>query len=111
VSGGARSRVTPPHAAMEKKWRIVTVGVSHIDSRGRSQKPPIPLGTIIARAHMYTYAAKVWDLSIVQGPVSVAPCHTLALRFATFFVAVPPGMMGSSYAASFDRYWQSLGRH
>jgi hypothetical protein len=32
--------------------------------------------TIVARTHMYmyTYAAKVWDLSIVQGPVSVAPC-------------------------------------
>jgi hypothetical protein len=27
---------------------------------------------------MYTYAAKVWDLSIVQGPFSVAPCPTLA---------------------------------
>ena len=29
----------------------------------------------------------VWDLSIIQGPVSVAPCQTLALRFATCFVA------------------------
>jgi hypothetical protein len=25
---------------------------------------------------MYTYDAKVWDLSIVQGPFSVAPCQT-----------------------------------
>jgi WD40 repeat protein len=33
---------------------------------------------------MYTYAAKFWDLSIVQGPFSVAPCLTLTLRFATF---------------------------
>jgi hypothetical protein len=39
---------------------------------------------------MYTYAAKVWALSIVQGPFSVAPCQTyvgvptLALRFAFF---------------------------
>jgi hypothetical protein len=33
---------------------------------------------------MYTYAAKDWDLSIVQGPFSVAPCRTLALRFAAF---------------------------
>jgi hypothetical protein len=26
---------------------------------------------------------KVWDLSIVQGPFSVAPCQTLTIRFAT----------------------------
>jgi hypothetical protein len=31
---------------------------------------------------MYTNAAKVCDLTIVQGPFSVAPCQTLALRFA-----------------------------
>jgi hypothetical protein len=43
------------------------------------------LYTIVARTHMqYTYAAKVWDLSIVQGPFSVAPCQTLALRYAFF---------------------------
>jgi hypothetical protein len=28
-------------------------------------------------AHMYTYDAEVWDLSIVQGPFSVAPCQAL----------------------------------
>jgi hypothetical protein len=33
---------------------------------------------------MYTHASKVWDLSIVQGPFSVAPCQTLLVRFATF---------------------------
>jgi hypothetical protein len=32
-----------------------------------SRRPPIPLDTIVARTHMYTYAAKDWDLSIVQG--------------------------------------------
>jgi hypothetical protein len=40
------------------------------------------LCTIVARTHTYTYAAKVWGLSIVQGPFSVVPCPTL--RFATF---------------------------
>jgi hypothetical protein len=25
----------------------------------------------------YTYAANVWGLSLVQGPISVAPCQTL----------------------------------
>jgi hypothetical protein len=53
-----------------------------------SRRPPIPLYTIVARTHMYTYATKVWDLFIVQGPFPVAPCQTLAkpftLRFATF---------------------------
>jgi hypothetical protein len=49
-----------------------------------SRRPPISLCTIVARTHMYTYAAKVWDVSIVQGPFSVAPCQTLTLRFATF---------------------------
>jgi hypothetical protein len=41
----------------------------------------IPLDTIVARTHMYTYAAKVWDLSIDQGPFSLCraarfPSHT-----------------------------------
>jgi hypothetical protein len=49
-----------------------------------SRRPPESLDTIVARTHMYTYDAKVWDLSIVQGPFSVAPCQTVALRFATF---------------------------
>jgi hypothetical protein len=41
---------------------------------------------------MYTHAANVWDLSIVQGPLfSVAPCQTLALRFATSTRTVPLG--------------------
>jgi hypothetical protein len=30
-----------------------------------SRRPPISLYTIVARTHMYTYAAKVWNLSIV----------------------------------------------
>jgi hypothetical protein len=42
------------------------------------------------RAGGYTYDVGVWDVSIIQGPFSVAPCHPLqvvqlvALRFATF---------------------------
>jgi hypothetical protein len=42
-----------------------------------SRRPPIPLYTIVPRTHMYTYDATVWDLSIVQGPFSVAPRQTL----------------------------------
>ena len=39
-----------------------------------SRRPPISLCTIVPRTHMYTYAPRVWALSIVQGPFSVAPC-------------------------------------
>jgi hypothetical protein len=49
-----------------------------------TRRPPISISTIVARTEGYTHAAKVWDLSIVQGPFSVAPCQTLTLRFATF---------------------------
>jgi hypothetical protein len=55
-----------------------------------SRRPPISLSMIVARTHMYTNDAKVWNLSIVQGPFSVAPCHALALRFATFHRCNPP---------------------
>jgi hypothetical protein len=54
-------------------WEIAHAAVS--------RRPPISHDTIVARTHMYTYTAKVWELSIVQGPFSVAPCQ---LRFATF---------------------------
>jgi hypothetical protein len=49
-----------------------------------SPRPPNPSYTIVTRTEGYTCDAKVWDLSIVQGPFSVAPCQTVALRFATF---------------------------
>ena len=49
-----------------------------------SRRPPIPLTRIVAHTEGYTHAAKVWDLSIVQGPFSVAPCQTLIVRFVTF---------------------------
>jgi hypothetical protein len=40
-----------------------------------SRRPPISLYTIVARTEGYTYAAKVWALTLVQGPFSVAPCQ------------------------------------
>jgi hypothetical protein len=57
-----------------------------IRSRAVSRRPPISLSRIVART--YTHDAKVWDLSIAQGPVSVAPCQTLMSRFATVCIAV-----------------------
>jgi hypothetical protein len=48
-----------------------------------SRRPPISLYTVVARTHMYTYDARVWDLSIVQGPFSVAPCKAPCVTIAT----------------------------
>jgi hypothetical protein len=37
-----------------------------------TRRPPISLYPVVLRTGGYTYAAKVWDLSIMQGPFSVA---------------------------------------
>jgi hypothetical protein len=42
-----------------------------------SRRPPISLDTIVTRTEGNTYDVTVWDLSLVQGPFSVAPCQTL----------------------------------
>jgi hypothetical protein len=41
-----------------------------------SRRPPISLHTIVPRTGGYAHDVGVWDLSIVQGPFSVAPCQT-----------------------------------
>jgi hypothetical protein len=46
-----------------------------------SPRPPISLSMVVARTEGYTYAAIVWDLSLVQRPFSAAPCRTLALTY------------------------------
>jgi hypothetical protein len=53
---------------------------------GRSpfRDPSISLPRIVARAEDYTYAASAWDLSLVQGALSLAPCQILPVRFATW---------------------------
>jgi hypothetical protein len=67
-----------------------------------SRRPPISLYTIAARPRMYTYAVGVWDLSIVQGPFSVAPCQTFAtirnfpiavVRVRGWIVALEPTLL------------------
>jgi hypothetical protein len=56
--------------------------------------------TSVARTHMYAYAAKVWDLCIVQGPFSVAPCQTLAnIPIRDVFVAVRQAAANGAAAA------------
>jgi hypothetical protein len=37
-----------------------------------SRRPPVSLDTSVACTKGYTHAAQVWDMSIVQGPFSVA---------------------------------------
>jgi hypothetical protein len=47
-------------------------------SRGRFATPAdFPLHDGTTPYPGYTYGVGVWDLSIVQGPFSVAPCQTL----------------------------------
>jgi hypothetical protein len=41
-----------------------------------TRRPPISLYMMVPRTGGYTYDVGVWDLSIVQGPFSVAPCQT-----------------------------------
>jgi hypothetical protein len=59
-------------------------------SPGRfTRHPPISLYTMITRTGGYAYAVGVWDLSldlsldlsIVQGPFSVAPCQTWCTHY------------------------------
>jgi hypothetical protein len=91
----------PPCHALRRHQlaRAATIKVANRDvrdfrvgdelTRAVSRRPPISLDTVVARTEGYTYAAKIWDFSIVQGPFSVAPCQTVALRFATFCFALP----------------------
>jgi hypothetical protein len=70
---------------------------------------PIPSpGRIVARTEGYTYAASVWDLSIVQGPFSVAPRQTLALRFAAFASLYPTTVLLARTGATRPPNWASL---
>jgi hypothetical protein len=41
-----------------------------------TRRPPISLYTMIPRTGGYAHDVGVWELSIVQGPFSVAPCQT-----------------------------------
>jgi hypothetical protein len=48
-----------------------------------TRRPPVSLYTVVLRTGCYAHDVEVWDLSVIQGPFSVAPCQTLTLRFAT----------------------------
>ena len=66
------------------KLRIVTVEENRreIAHAAVSRRPPIFLYTMVPRTGDQAYAVGVWHLSILQA-FSVAPCQTLASRFAT----------------------------
>jgi hypothetical protein len=49
---------------------------------------PISLYTRVSRTEGYTYG--VWDLSIVQGPFSVAPWQTSSPKVSNLFIALDP---------------------
>jgi hypothetical protein len=66
-----------------QKWRIVTLGF-RVGGRSRGRYATPAEFTLHDGTGGYTYDDGVWDLSIVQGPFSVAPCQTLKSRFATF---------------------------
>ena len=70
----------PPALTAMGTLRIVTCRVGDQLTRPfrDARRFPSPgLFPVHVHVHMYTYAAQVWDLSIVQGPFSVAPCQTL----------------------------------
>jgi hypothetical protein len=53
-------------------------------TRPFSRRPPISLDTVVARTPIYTYAANVWDPSLVQGPFSVARASFLRATSRNF---------------------------
>jgi hypothetical protein len=55
---------------------------------------------MVPRTEGYTYDVGVWDLTIVQGPFSVAPCPTLKFTIRDFCIAVPPASGGGGAGAS-----------
>ena len=75
-----RPMVDTTHAAIHATVGKVKYLMRNRDSAHAdvSPRPRNPSTTIVASAEGYTYAAKVWPLSINQGPFSAAPCQTLS---------------------------------
>jgi hypothetical protein len=58
-------------------WEIAHAAVT--------RRPPISLYTMVPRTESYAYAVGVWDLSIVQGPFSVAPVPNPSVTIRQLF--------------------------
>ena len=79
---GALVRVWPLHSDGKAANRT---GFTDEVTRPFRDARRFPLDGGVARAGGYTHAARFWAVSLVQGGAfSVAPCQTLAVRFATF---------------------------
>ena len=56
-----------------------------------TRRPPIPLDTMVPRIEGYAYDVGVWDLSIIQGPFSIArakPQRYDSQTFASLYCVV-----------------------
>jgi hypothetical protein len=60
-----------------------------------SRRLPISLYTMVPRTEGYAYDVGVWDLSIVQGPFSVARCQPLRSRIRHVCIRVPVRCLGA----------------
>jgi hypothetical protein len=80
-------------------------------SRPCSRSPPISLHAIVARPHMYTYGANVWDLSLVQAPFSAAPCQTRIVTIRGFCTAVTTGDYSEGHGQGEGRHGGPGGNH
>jgi hypothetical protein len=75
----------PPHPLSPAVQRYAKGANRHVRDFGWeiahgavTPRPPISFDTMVPRTEGYARDVGVWDLSIVQGPFSVAPCQTLA---------------------------------
>jgi hypothetical protein len=80
---GAERRSTAMRLLRNRTVRGDFRGIAHA---AVSRRPPVSLSMIVTRTEGYTYAAKVWDLSLVQG-------QFLSVRFATFFTESLPRIL------------------
>jgi hypothetical protein len=68
-----------------KSCEIVTTGfgirVGGFAHGAVSRRPPVSLDTMVPRTGGYACDVGVWNLSIVQGPFSVAPSQTISLSY------------------------------
>jgi hypothetical protein len=80
--------------------QMLRIGLWEIVHAVVTRRPPISLSTIVARIEGYTYAAKGWAVSLVQGPFPVAPCQTLFVRFATSLYSASSERMEAVHSTS-----------
>jgi hypothetical protein len=78
-----------PSSTATTKLRIATLGISGGRSLTRPFRDARRFPSIVARTHMYTHDAKVWGLSLVQGPNSCRPVPNVSIRnfFASLYIS------------------------